>query len=262
MKLMTEYVLELESSGKYCFTLMDAVKDSGSNQTAVRASLRRLMKKGRVAMPYRSFYVIVPPQYLRLRCLPAEQFIPELMEKRNLDYYVGLLSAASYYGAAHQRPQELQVLVPKALKPLQCGMVKVSFILKSHIRMSHTVKRNTPRGILTVSTPEATAYDLIGYANRCGGYDNVIIVLSELMEQLDGRVIAQISRDQPRAWTQRLGFLLDYLGAKPNVTKALAGEVNALVRDYVALVPSIDSENCKRDSRWKILINTKLETSP
>jgi len=262
MKLMTEYIYELESNGKYCFTLMDAVRGSGSNQNAVRASLRRLMKKGRIAMPFRSFYVLVPPQYHKLKCLPAEQFIPELMAYRKLEYYVGLLSAASYYGAAHQRPQELQVLVPKTIKPLQCGVVKVSFIMKSSMRMSHTVKRNTPRGILTVSSPEVTAFDLVGYPNRCGGYDNIIIVLLELLERIDGRRIAQISTDQPKAWAQRLGFLLDFVGAKADLTDPLAEEVGARIRDYVALVPAINSRGCKRNSRWKILENAKLEIAP
>jgi len=46
---------------------------------AMKAALRRLRKKGEIAMPYRGFYVIVPPEYHALACLPAEQFIPDLI---------------------------------------------------------------------------------------------------------------------------------------------------------------------------------------
>ena len=42
MKLMTDYVFELESNGKYCFTLMDAVRDSGSVAGCDSLRLRKI----------------------------------------------------------------------------------------------------------------------------------------------------------------------------------------------------------------------------
>ena len=76
----------------------------GVSAAAARQALSRLAAKREIASPARGFYVVVPPEYRRLGCLPADQFIPSLMEHRKIPYYVALLSAAQYHGAAHHRP--------------------------------------------------------------------------------------------------------------------------------------------------------------
>jgi len=47
--------------------------------------LSRLAAKGAIASPAREFYLIVPPEYRGLGCLPAEQFVPALMEFHALE---------------------------------------------------------------------------------------------------------------------------------------------------------------------------------
>jgi len=105
VQMIARFVDDLASKGKYCFSAKDAIELSSSSDIAVRAALRRLREKGEIAMPYKGFYVIVPPEYRNMGCLPAEQFIPALMDHLEEYYYVGLLSAAQYHGAAHHRPQ-------------------------------------------------------------------------------------------------------------------------------------------------------------
>ena len=58
--------------------------------TAARAAQRRLKRKTLIADPYRGFHVIVPPAYRRLGCLPADQFIPDLMSHLGTAYPVAL----------------------------------------------------------------------------------------------------------------------------------------------------------------------------
>ncbi len=122
-------------------------------------------------MPYRGFYVIVPPEYRRLGCLPAEQFIPQLMTHLEIPCYVGLLSAARYHGAAHQQPQIFQVMVPKNRPPISCEKVQVQFIARRNTEVIPAMEFNTPRGHVAVSSPEATAFDLVGYSEHAGGFD-------------------------------------------------------------------------------------------
>ncbi|MCL4766883.1 MAG: hypothetical protein KJZ80_11655 [Hyphomicrobiaceae bacterium] len=55
------------------------------------------------------------------------------MERAELPYYAGLLSAAQYHGAAHHRPQEFQVVVAKARRPTSCGKVRVAFIARKNL---------------------------------------------------------------------------------------------------------------------------------
>ena len=122
------YVRKLLSRGRFTFTLkqaMDAIKVS---KVATRAALRRLKEKIFLATPARGFYVIVPPEYETLGCLPADQWISELMAFYGESYYVGLLSAAELHGAAHHKPQEFQVMVLRNRRMITCGRVTIRFI--------------------------------------------------------------------------------------------------------------------------------------
>ena len=125
MAFAANYLRDLQAQGQYHFTTDEAVRALGGSVDAVRAALRRLKEKGHVVGPYRGFHVIVPPEYRGLGCLPADQFIPDLMRHLGEPYYVTVLSAAAYHGAAHQRPQVFQVMVPRARRPLASGQVCV-----------------------------------------------------------------------------------------------------------------------------------------
>ena len=83
-----DFVIALAARGQYLFSSADARKAMGVSADAAKVALNRLGKQGLVASPGRGFYVIVPPEYRSLGCLPAEQFIPELMKRQGLPYYV------------------------------------------------------------------------------------------------------------------------------------------------------------------------------
>ena len=153
------YVSDLAANGRYHFTSREAKAALGVSAAAAKLALIRLTKQKLVASPARGFYVILPPEYGALGCLPADQFIPALMKRLNL-YYTGLLSAAQYHGAAHQRPQQFQVFVARNRRPIQCGAVRVAFMARKRLADVPVQPFNTPRGTLLVSTPEATAIDL------------------------------------------------------------------------------------------------------
>lgn len=91
----------MTAKGRYHFTTADVVAALGSSPIAAQAAIRRLRVKGRTVTPFRGFHVIVPTEYRTLGCLPADQFVPQLMDHLGLAYYVGLLSATSLHGAAH-----------------------------------------------------------------------------------------------------------------------------------------------------------------
>ena len=115
------YIVDLASRGRHHFTTEEAAVALGGSVPTTRAALRRLKAKGEIADPFRGFHVIVPPEYRRLGCLPAEQFVPQLMRHLDAAYYVALLSAAELHGAAHQRPQAFQVMVKTNRRAIACG---------------------------------------------------------------------------------------------------------------------------------------------
>ena len=252
-----DYIDSLASSGRYHFTSADAKQALGSSPDAVKLALNRLGKQGLIATPSRGFYVIVPPEYKSLGCLPADQFIPHLMEHLRLPYYAGLLTAAQYYGAAHQRPQEFQVFTEKSRRPIKCGKVRVSFIARKQIKQIATKPFNTPRGMLAVSSPEATAIDLAGYPDHTGGLEQSATVLSELAEQIDPEKLVAAAQTSPVPWAQRLGYLLS-LGEGSAITGPLEHYVQSKARDYVPLALYGEKDG-PRSRAWKLIINEDVE---
>lgn len=249
---------DLASQGQYHFTTKEAVGRLGVSVAAARTSIRRLQSKGLVAAPHRGFYVVVPPEYRRLGCLPADQFVPQLMRHLGLAYYAALLTAGRYHGAAHQQPQVFQVVVAQNRPPITCGEVRVSFVARRNAADVPTVRLNTPRGYLAVSTPEATAFDLVGYPQHSGGIDNIATVLAELAEQLDPAALASLAPLSPVPWAQRLGHLLERVGAADKASP-LAEHVASVVNETTALVASSPAEGAPYDKRWRLLANVQVE---
>lgn len=252
-----DFIETLSARGRYHFTTREAVQATKSSLTAVRAALRRLKQKGHIAAPHRGFYVIVPAEYRRLGCLPAEQFIPQLMEHLGLAHYVALLSAARYHGAAHQQPQAFQVIVRKNRPALKCGLVRVHFVARHNAHRIPTIAFNTPRGSVCVSTPEATAFDLVGYPEHAGGFDNVATILVELLETANPDQLAAIAPLSPMPWSQRLGYLLS-LVELTDCAAALGDYVTRYARETVPLDPRQAASRETRDDRWKLVPNVRV----
>lgn len=254
-----EYSQDLAASGRYYFTSREAQSALGVSAPAAKLALSRLAKQKLVASPARGFYVIVPPEYRSLGCLPADQFIPDLMKRLNIPYYAGLLSAAQYHGAAHHRPQEFQVFLGIRRRAIACGAVRVAFVLRRRVAEVPVQHFNTPRGSLLVSTPEATALDLIGYERQAGGLSQVATVLSELASKIDPQKLAAAAGTAPLPWAQRLGYLLEQAGGGEN-TAALKDYVAEHAKQPTALLPRAPRRGARRDKTWKLYINAEVET--
>jgi predicted transcriptional regulator of viral defense system len=254
----SDHISDLAARGRYHFTTNEIMVAMGSSATAARAALRRLRKKGIIAMPYRGFNVYVPPEYRPLGCLPAEQFIPQLMAHLGQAYYAALLSAAQLHGAAHQQPQIFQIMGVRNRSRISCGKVRVDFAARHNVTAIPTTRMKTPRGWIDVSSPEATAFDLVGYHEQAGGFDNVATVLAELREIMDAEQLAVVAQLSPTPWAQRLGYLLDLTGP-PKDTEPLAAYVAQNARETVPLIPRIGADEAQRDARWKLAVNMAVE---
>jgi len=246
------------AQGKHHFTLEDAVRATGASVIATRAAIRRLRLRGRLAAPMRGFHLIIPPEYRALGCLPAEQFVPQLLEAQGIAHYVGLLSAPAYHGAAHQAPMTFQVVVARERPGIRCGTVSVEFVNRRNAADIPTRRFNTPRGYLHVSTPEATAIDLVGYPGRSGGLPHAATVLAELAERMDPEKLVAVLPLSPVPWCQRLGHLLDRAGARA-LSDRIADHVARHVRDFTPLDPGAPKDGASRDRRFKVLVNADAE---
>ncbi len=111
-----DYIKKIRSLGQYSFTSDQALRDLNISRNALNSRVYKLKKKGEIISPAKNFYIIVPPEYREMGCLPAEEIIPLLMNYLDLNYYVALLSAAHYHGASHQKAQIFQVITASRLK--------------------------------------------------------------------------------------------------------------------------------------------------
>ncbi len=254
-----DYIDALAAAGRYHFTTREAKESLGISAEAAKLALNRLGKQKLVASPARGFYIIIPYEYRTLGCLPAEQFIPALMNRLKFPYYAGLLTAAQYHGAAHHRPQEFQVVLDRSRRPIACGAVRVAFIARKPAARVPVQTFNTPRGALLVSTPEATALDLVGYERHAGGLNHVATVLAELAERIEPARLADAAKTAPVPWAQRLGYLLERVGARAQ-TVPLKAYVREHARQSTALVPDSPRARGARNGDWKLYVNADVET--
>lgn len=248
----------LRSQGEYTFSTDDYCQYSKKSLIAVRAAIRRAGERGQIATPYRGFHVIVPPEYTAIGCLPAERFIAKLMSYLNEPYYIGLLTAAAYYGAAHHAPQEFQVVVKKGRPKLQAGKVKITFIARKDLEKMSVAERKTSDGMIRVSSPELTAFDLVVYSHHCGGLDNVATVLAELAVSINSGKLRDLAETIGSIrWSQRLGYLLDKVNAKSKAY-GLASLVETYSPPLTKLEPKLPSKGL-RNKKWKLIANVEVE---
>jgi predicted transcriptional regulator of viral defense system len=256
---ITEFIEQLISKGRYTFTSKEAQDALGVSTIAANSAWRRLRQKKKLVNPARGFHLILPPEYRVQGCMPPEYFIADLMQYFKLPYYVGLLSAAQFHGAAHQQPQQFQVVTNKARAAIRCGRAHIVFVKRTNAeRMPYEVI-NTSYGSLHISTPEVTAMDLLAYPSHSVGINHVVTILAELAEKLlPEKIIELVKLDQELTWLQRLGFILDYLHED---SKAVA------IKDYLsqqrtqpcALQTSISTQGAELNKEWNVYVNVELE---
>lgn len=257
-----EYVERLQASGRYTFTRFEARKASNAAAEALQKGLRRLAVKGRIAVPRRGFYVVVPMEYRGVGAPPPPWYLDDLMRFLQRPYYVGLLSAAAVHGAGHQQPQEFQVVVGRQLRPVEAGRGRIRFFVNRRLDRTAVTDLKTETGSMRVSTPEATALDLVGYPESVGHLGDVAAVLAELAEAMKpSRLAAAARANGEMARIQRLGYLLDRVGAD-----SLAGPLARLVRErrplVVGLRPDRPARGRSRDARWNVLVNEDVDVEP
>lgn len=197
--------------------------------------------------------------------LHPSYYLDKMMTHLNSKYYLGLLSAAAYWGASHQSIMSYQVISEKGIKPIKFENSKVEFITK---KMSFPeiglLKVAGVGGYFLVSSPELTAVDILRFPKKSGHLNNIATILEDLVEKWEKKRLLEIFKGShvPTVSLQRLGFLLDVILNKQTeaswIEKILEGRM---------LAPSILSISRKKEknksypfnNRWKLYVNTEVE---
>ncbi len=250
-----ENILSLLQRGHYTFSRQE-VEESLGGATASMKALHRLERQGWLFSPSQCFYVIQDPVH-QAGGLPVEWFIDDWARHLGVNYYVSLLTAAMFYGASHQKPQQFHIIVDRQLRPVMHGFYNIHFFYKKHIPASAWELRQSPAGYYRISTPEMTAYDLLRYPQACPTRDMAANILTELVETMDAdRLASLLEQDCEIPTLQRLGWMLDLVGWAG--ADKLHDALQAYRHNWQALRPDLPPTGT-RDQRWHVIVNEDIE---
>lgn len=259
---LEDFLNELRSNGRYAFSLPEVRAKFVQSDEAIKKALQRLKKKREIALIRNEFYVIITPEYRNKGILPPSLFVSDLMKFLEKDYYVGLLNAASYYGAAHQQPQSFSVITMKpSLRNIENDNLKINFYIKKEWARGDIVQKKVDTGYINVSSPELTALDLVNYFEQAGGFNRIATVLEELCESIDAdKMLDLAKRYSPITAVQRLGFLLDEILSMRELSDPIKEYLKTVNYFPVLLRPQKERAEMITGNDWKVVQNLEIET--
>jgi len=258
-KRIDDLLDDLQRKGLYGFC-RSRLPAASMSSMALEKALIRLAAKGRVRRIRKDYYVIIPVEYSTIGMIPYDWFIDDLMRSLGQPYYVGLQSAAALHGAAHQQIQQVQIVTPKQEKSIERKGLSIRFFTKAGFDGTPLESRKGHSGTFPVSSPEATALDLVRYARRLGGLDTVTTILIELAEAMDPEKLSSAVRaEQESANPQRLGWLLDFLRQNrlADAVHQVLSDRNSIAR--VRLDSSGPWGGHTGKNRWRVVANATPE---
>lgn len=225
--------------------------------------LNRLRKARRIDSPYRGFYVILPPEYILRGGVPPVFYMDDLLKHLGRNYYFSLLSAAVFWGAAHQRPQVDFVAIDKSrLFAGNRQHREVRWIVKPQIPEQFVCIRKGEVGDVRYSNAELTALDLIQYEHLCGGLSAVATILNELLESTDFRHASTgVFKGTKEPVIQRLGYVVEKVLGDDHQASIIYEEWRKVEKTshYVPLSCKSDVVQSRRDEKWKVVVNADIE---
>ena len=242
--------------GHVTLSLTDLVKESELSAIAAKRQLSRLRGKVVRISPRQPFFLIVAPEHRSMGAPPANWWLQDYFDWLGRPYYLALQSAASAFGSNPQALQVTQVMTDRPCRAIKVGRIQVKFFVKRRIERTPTQHPAGAVAPLIVSTPEATAFDLIRYATSIGGIERAAETIRPLLPVLRARELKRVldAENEP-AVAQRLGFVIEAGGAK-----SLAKVVGDWLPDKLTSV-TLSPTKGKHDSfplieRWQVLNNS------
>jgi predicted transcriptional regulator of viral defense system len=256
-----DYLQFIQSNGRYAFTIEDLTQSISKPLRNIRKDIDRLRVKGEVQTIRKGFYVSIPVEYRKMGMVPVEFYIDELMKFLSRNYYVGLFSAAMFHGAAHQQPQEFFVVskapVPRTIRQKNLA---INFSEKKGFPEYGIEEKKTGTGYFRISDPALTFLDLVYFENHIGGLNRIVTVLQELIEMTQiSQMKKAVKNPFPISVFQRVGFIVETILQNPVIAEVIEQRLAGKELKSVKLLPGGDAEGAF-DSKWKVIINTPLET--
>jgi len=260
---LSDFIKERLSFEEYAFTWDELIEGvSGKPESLIRNDLYYAVSNGNVVSLRHKFYLIIPPRYSHSAKLPVELYIDKLFNFLHRNYYLGLYSAARYYGASHQQIQKEYILHDKSpLLSVSKGAVKLDFFTVSNWPEKNILNRKGDAGMFKISSPSLTAVDLLYHQTKIGGFNRTLSILEELIEEVEvSDVIDLLSWYPQRSVLQRFGFLLNQYDSKSEPAELIYNYLSLQKFYPVLLSPKSNQKPGSVNNRWKVDVNIKMES--
>jgi len=260
-----DWVLYRSKRGKLTFSRQELVANfSRLSEQTIKNNLQLLIKKGLIFPVFKGFYSVIPVDYALIGIVPPEFYIDDLMKYLARPYYVSLLNAAAFYGAAHQKPQIFSVITSlPALRDTTKKNTRIAFIsTRKEFPQKWLKTFRGENGDFYVSKPELTAVDLITFQKEIGGLNRACTVIYELMEMVKfGKLDKTFFDYVPISTIQRLGYLLENELEQSKQADILYSKAKTYGCHFqkIPLKNNKSTGDCETNEKWKIVINEKIE---
>lgn len=247
---------QLLGEGKSSITPDELQERTGASAAAVYMAAKYAMDRGRLFSPVRGLYVIIPAEHRGRGVVPATHFVDPMMRHLDADYYIAFASAAQWWGAAHQAPQEFQVVTTRRVRDRQIERVRLRFYVATKLDTDAVRRVAGPRTMIKVATPNLCAVDLARRPALGGGLSNVATIFIELPD-LDAAEIARLATRRPRSEARRLGWLLEM--TRPDLDLTALRQVACPQDGGSTLLAPSGSRHGHLDETWSVLVNATVE---
>jgi len=242
--------------GRVAFSLDELTKESGLSTIAAKFQLLRLRGKVVRVSPRQPFYLIVGPEHRSMGAPPATWWLQDYFNWLGRPYYLALQSAASVFGSNPQALQVMQVMTDRPCRTIKAGRIQVRFFVKRGIERTPTQQLAQAAAPLCISTPEATAFDLVRYATSIGGIERAAETIRPLLPGLRARELKRVlTAENETAVAQRLGFVIQAAREKK-----LAQVIYNWLPEKLTKVPLSplkgERKNVPIIERWQVLNNS------
>lgn len=256
------YIEDFLAREQFCFSWEEWLEKSGKSEVAAQRMLSKLVSKGDLINLRQGFYLILPPRYKNQQFLPLSLFVDQLFHFLERNYYVGLYSAASLYGASHQQVMRDYILTPlPKLHNIQKGNFDIQFLSLAYWPEKNILTKKSDAGYYQVSSPALTAVDLIHHHKKLGGMNRVYTVLVELMEEISPEDMTALLSWYPfKSSLQRLAYLLEQADGEDSILALLKLYFKDKKYFPVLLSPRSGQRAGAVYNSWKVDVNVHLDS--
>jgi hypothetical protein len=255
------FIDDLLARGRVAFALSELTRSTQLSPIAARSQLLRLGAGVVRVAPRQQFFLAVAPEHRPAGAPPPSWWLDAYFRWLGRPYYLALQSAAAEYGSSAQAVQVTQVISDRPRRTLSLGRIGVRFYVKRDCRLTPTRPLALAHAPLAVSTPEATALDLVCYASRVGGIGRAAETIAPMLQLFRrAELVRALKADPGTAALQRFGYVLEQLGAPEDLAAAVHARLPPKLKRV--LLEAHASSTAKRgppvSERWSVVANVAL----